>query len=418
MGMNYKPILIGLLTAILTFWVGLRLASADDGIQFAKHTVSVPSVIQDGVAQALLANNPAPDAGYYAITNYTTRQVVTVVSVAALRQEADPQAWNLDDAIWLGTVALSGDTFAVTGSQEYSALTQDVFYGDLPANRPGITAEGGEDGPYLDSPMLPFKPGTRVIFGTRGVHPAGYSRTGWVAVDLVSGSDLGATAATNEVYGAKDEEITYVCRDNNSIAVLTDTFIYAHMVDNPALQEGYNIRRGVMFGTMVVGSFTDSCGWASQQPNHWHLHFGMNGTQTVDFLGWTFRPYEEAFVRGGTVVRKNEWLNNPGVVAGDDVITDPGAELSGANFWDGIVVALVNYLKDGALTLFPERSETNLQDAYINSSGAILRVFFIMLKTSFSLAVFGFVVGVMFVLEPARVIYKLYIAVKKAIPFA
>lgn len=404
---------------LLVLLVPFGTASADS-IPYARHTVTVPLYLQDIVTNVLLAN-PVDGADYYAITDITSHGSVYVVSVAAIKG-CDPQTWNLDCAIKLFTIATDGTISGIEGTPEYSNLTS-AFMNDYEQYKPNSLNDGtvgGDDGDYSNSnlPVLPFKAGTKVVIGSRGVHDAGFSLTGWKAVDLVSGSDIGSGAAPNEVYASIDSEITYVCRDDHSVAVRAGNFLYAHLHDNANLVVGYNLKRGVKFASMVVGSFTDTCGWASQQPNHYHLHFGVPGVTAVEFAGWTFKPFEGGFVRGNTWVRTGDYLLNPGLTGGDYSAGDPAEQIKqGNSFWDGIVSAMINVIRDGILKRFPERSETNYQDVYINASSVVLRVFFIMLSTSFDLSFFAFFVVAMLILEPARVIYKVYMSIKKAIPF-
>lgn len=365
--------------------------------------------------------NPVENAEYYAITDITTHGTIYVISIAAIRG-CDPQNWNLDCAIKLFTIATDGISSGIEGSPVYESLTS-TFLNDYEQYRPTVLNDGtvgGDDGDYSNStlPVLPFKVGTKVVIGSRGVHDAGFGLTGWKAVDLVSGTDIGVNAAPNEVYASVDSEITYVCRDDHSVAVRAGNFLYAHLQDNANLVVGYNLRRGVKFASMVVGSFTDTCGWANQQPNHWHLHFGVPGVTSVQFAGWTFKPFEGVFVNGPTRVGKGDYLTNSGLTGGDNSAGDPAEQIKqGNSFWDGIVSAMINVIRDGILKRFPERSGTNYQDVYINASGVVLRVFFIMMSTSFDLSFFAFFVTAMLILEPARVIYKVYMSIKKAIPF-
>ncbi len=408
------------LIALLILAIPVNSVLADGGIPYARHTVTVPIFLED-IATSVLLNNPVEGAEYYAITDITTHGDVYVVSIVAIRG-CDPQTWNLDCAIKLFTIATDGVISGIEGSPEYTTLT-NTFMNDYEQYKPNALNDGtagGDDGDYSNSnlPVLPFKAGTKVVIGSRGVHDAGFSLTGWKAIDLVSGSDIGSGAAPNEVYASIDSEITYVCRDDHSVAVRAGNFLYAHLEDNANLTVGYNLRRGVKFASMVVGSFTDTCGWASQQPNHYHLHFGVPGVTAVQFAGWTFRPFEGGFVNGNTWVRTGDYLYNPGLTAGDNQVGDPAEQIKqGNSFWDGIVSAMINVIRDGILKRFPERSATNYQDVYINASSVVLRVFFIMLSTSFDLTFFAFFMTAMFILEPARVIYKLYMSIKKAIPF-
>lgn len=406
-----------LATLLLILLLTVKPVSADS-IPWARHTVTVPLVVEQAVGTALLENQ-VPGASYYAITDVSMRGLVYMVSIAAIGQ-CEPQSWNLDCAVRLFTAAYDGETAALEGTPEYDFMTSSFMrdYHQINPSAQTHGTEGGEDGDYPNLPVLPFRPGTKVLIGPRGVHDAGYSLTGWKAVDLVSGTDMGGNAAPNEVYASVDSEITYVCRDDHSVAVRAGNFLYAHLMDNANLTVGYDLKRGVKFASMVIGSFSDTCGWASQQPNHWHLHFAVPGTNATEFSGWLFKPFEGMFISSnGERIGTGDYLTN-WTTTSDGSSGDPGEQIKqGNSFWDSIVAGLINFVRSGVLSRFDKRTNTDYASVYVNASGVVLRIFFILFSTSFKLHIFAFVVTAMMILEPARIIYKLYIAIKKAIPF-
>lgn len=392
----------------------MRPVSAE-GVVWGEHTQPVPPDIEELAGLVLAADNPAPEATFFAITDYTHIGNVVMVSVAALGS-GNPTVWTLYNAVWIGTLALSGGSGAVEGSPEYQQITDGVVFRSLPEIVPD-DGPGGDDGFDSTLPVLPFKGGTVVTFGPRGVHDAGYSLTGWKAVDLVSGSDLGSRYAPNEVYASEDAQISFVCRDSTSVAIKAGNFLYAHLRDTSNLATGTQLYRGVKFATMVVGSFTDSCGWAQQQPNHWHLHWGFDGLSTIDLVGWTLYPFSEKFVRGSEEVAANGALMNYGTPGSDPGSSNPDIHMTGANFWDGLVGGMLSFVKDNILPRFPQRTDTDYGGVYTNAAGVVMRVFFIILASNFKLHVFAFVVLAMFILEPTRMAVKLYMTIKKGIPF-
>lgn len=402
---------------IACLFISARTVHAQAQVNFAKHTVAIGYIYETRVAEGI-ALSPTDGASYYAITNISDKGFVKIASVVALPADVDTQNWRLDQAIDLFLVAFNDDlSVRDRDNEKFLEITRGIF-SDIPPspNRQQNGTEGGFD-EDTNKPLLPYKPGTFVYIGPSGVHNAGYGMTGWKAVDLVSGSDFGSSAATDDVFASTSDEITYVCRDSTSVAIRAGNFIYAHLVDNTFLQEGNNLVRGTRFATLKHGTFSDTCGWANQQPNHYHLHFGMPGLQVIQFSGWNFYPYDGVFVRGNERVGTGQRLINPGVTNEDVEVSDPYADLrEGKSIWDGIVSAIVE-IANNAISTFPARSQQNNQDIIMQSAGAIMRVFFIILSSSFNLNVFAFVVITMLILEPSRLLYKLYMTIKKAIPF-
>lgn len=406
---NWKLAFLVAFVALIT----IHGSAFADGVVFTRHTVTVPLWIEDKLRDILTENNRT---GTFAVTDISYRNDLYLVSIAQL-PDGTSDDWRLDQAIDLFVVVLNDTVGAVQGSEQFEALTAGIF-GDIPPEPDRAWGDIGGNGlEDTGLPMLPFKPGTYVYIGPAGVHNAGYS-TNWIAIDLVSGPDLGTNMNPNEVWAAKTEEITYVCRDAHSVAIKTDTFIYAHLADNTFLQVGNNLTRGTKFASLVTGSFADTCGWASQQPAHYHLHFGFQGNEQVKFSGWTFFSYSGVFSNGTETVGKGDKLYNPGVTGDNYAVTDPYKEIKqGGSFWDGVVGGFVDYVS-GAINQFPERSGSNYQDIFVSTAGAVLRIFFVILSSGFNLNIFAGVMMMMFILEPTRLIYKLWVAIKKAIPFA
>ncbi len=394
--------------------------AAQAPITMAQATVIVPADLTTAVVATLTADQPVDGAAYYAITDYTLKGGVYIVSVVALGGEVDPGAWTIDQAIWLGTVAITDGSWvgAVQGTTDYNSMTAHIFYQPTPDSSFGVSPEGGEDGETYTGPLLPIRAGAMFVYGVRGTHEAGYGATGWYAVDLVSGSDYGGGYAPPEVYGAKQEQVTYVCRDENGVTVKTDSFIYGHLQDNAALEVGYTIYRGVQFGTMIYGTFSGTCGWGSQSANHYHIHWGAPASGGVITIGSRYTVNvstglmtgddNETYQPGDSVLNIGSGTTDPSI--------DPNKEFTGESFWDGLVGAVIDFINSKIFPRYPTGQAWEAGATFVSTAGTILKVFFILMSSNFRLEVFGFVVILILVLEPIRTIFRVWKVIRKAIP--
>jgi len=223
---------------------------------------------------AWLAVDPPSNARYYIVTYTQERGNETLVSLAGVDLETPESPWKLEDdtTTWVGTVvvAANGDV-----SPFQLARASRGLGGLLSLSlSPHLSAGGGS---YV---AFPWEAGKSVVYGPRGVHGSGdYGTSGMIAVDLVSGPDMGPGAASDGVYASDAGIVDYVCDDGLTVAVRTynettdDYFIYAHMLDNANLALESEFSKGQLLGTLKHGSFNDDCGWASQSADHWHLHW-------------------------------------------------------------------------------------------------------------------------------------------------
>jgi len=146
------------------------------------------------------------------------------------------------------------------------------------------SAAGG--GSYV---AFPWEAGKSTVYGPRGVHGTGdYGTSGLLAVDFVSGTGFGPSAANDGVYASDDGIVDYVCEDDTSSAIRThnattgDYFVYAHILANDNLDYDVEFAKGELIGSLKHGSFDDTCGWAQQNSTSWHVH-------------WMFQPASGSF---------------------------------------------------------------------------------------------------------------------------
>ncbi|MEP7135808.1 MAG: hypothetical protein ABI904_12835 [Chloroflexota bacterium] len=227
---------------------------------------------------AWLAIDAPSSAHYYIVTYWKQKLGYMVVSLVGVDLASPDAAWTFteDPSAWMGTVKVLADGSVSPLSVAMQAPLKVWAI-------PKLAAGGGS---YV---AFPWQAGTAVMYGPRGVHGDGdYGTSGLVAVDLVSGTDLGPSAANDGVYASDVGTVDYVCEDALTVAVRThnettgDYFVYAHMLANDNLDYDVNFARGELMGSLKHGSFNDTCGWAEQAPNHWHVH-------------WMFEPASGSF---------------------------------------------------------------------------------------------------------------------------
>lgn len=416
---------------------GAALAQSPE-IIMAPPTMPVDGSISAAV-QALLTSAPPADAWVYSITyaaHYGNGWIASVVGITGV---AEPYTdWSLEDGdgIWLGTIVIPIDG--------------DPYYYD-PSSlsyAPKVAALTAVDGGGPDI-LLPFKPGTQMMYGLRGVHGEGdYGTTGMYAVDLVGADNMGANIASDSVYASYTGVIDYVCTDGTSVAIkATDattgnTFVYAHLVDNVNLTIGYHLTGGQSFANLVHGSFEDTCGWASQSVDSYHVHwmvkpasgyyqvegYTLNIT-TGDFSGsaGTVRPLGYLTASGGSCGDCYQYGDDP--TQGPVIIVDPNnpanITLKGGHIWDNVIMGAMTFI-GGLANGFPVHSTAigggdmskpvtggivDLSTRVISFGVMYANLFFGGLKL---FGPFYVLLAVIITIETAYVIYAIWRGVKKA----
>jgi hypothetical protein len=343
------------------------------------------------VAEAWLnANHPAHTI-YYAITYVQSGPTGTYLCLAGLQIENVEQDWNVENnAIWTGTIKILSGGEVVP----FSANLSERGGNKLAAQH---RAAGG--GSYL---RFPWEGGKSLVYGRRGVHGSGdYGTTGMLAVDLVGGNALGTNIASNTVYAVDGGDVDYVCEDGTSTAVRThndttgDYFVYAHLIDNDNLAMAHSFNQSDVIGKLVYGSFTDTCGWAVQQPTNYHLHFMFTPTTLFQIEGCVLNIASQEWKCGDRTVKVNDTLysSGSGVPTGAD---DPSSGINNSvsaagmiTFFDMFVGGMV-FLAQGSLTLMPsaESSFWTFRDNVINTVLILLKIAMVLVKGNLNLGLF------------------------------
>ncbi len=340
---------------------------------------------------AWLAVSPPANATYYAITYTDARDLDTFVSLAALNIQSPDEEWFITEkadgttqVIWLGSVLVHYDNSVelLTPAQAQVSVPKVLA---LPANLSG----GGHQ--Y----RFPWDYGKSVKYSIAGPHALGYEGAGLngVAVDLISGDNMGLTAATDKVFAAGPGIIDFVCDDGTSVAIRTsgvdtDQFMYAHLNSNANLVVDHEFEKGALIGNLRSGTFLDSCGWAVQSGHHYHLHWGI----------W---PSAGTFRVGGCVLNTSvlgKWtcgttVVSPGqMLANIETDTLPGADDGGMietptpSFWNMFLVGFVTIFDQGVVKLLPSHtSATALPMALWSAVRFVFKVTYALLRANFNM---------------------------------
>jgi hypothetical protein len=246
--------------------------------------------------------------------------------------------------------------------------------------------------------MFPFASGTAAQYGPRGVHAAGYGTSGMQAVDLVGGDAMGSSAMPPKTFAADAGTIDYVCYDGTSIAVRTynsttgDYFIYAHMLSNASLVEGHAFTRGAFMGSLKYGTFDDTCGWASQGDNQYHLHWGVapkgGGFQVGSCI---LTVSTQKWQCGSNVVTVGGWLTGGGGYtsgqAGGEASGRSGAgeTVTDPTFFDYVLTGVLTIVDRGILKLLPSHSAFEYTYVLFNVVTVVLKIIWVLVASNINL---------------------------------
>lgn len=356
-------------TTLLIFTLAFQ---GQQGIILGPATQPVDPLIEYQIIE-YLGQNPPAETHIYAITNVSTNENGLFVSLAGLRPDLPaPYTWSMVDGsvIWIGSLE------RVNGE-----------WGEYIPPLPEISCTGNCS-PHLGGPgggpdiQFPWQSGAKMMYGILGIHGAGdYGFTGGYYVDWVGGDELGADVASPVVYASAAGAIDYICDDGTSVAVRLvggdNTFVYAHLLDHPSLVVSASYTRGQPLGVLKYGSFNDSCGWASQKPTNYHLHWGFDPDggyfQTE---GWVLHFSDGIWRRGSEQVKKQQWMTGGGGAYNNaeyndgDPLANPGdtfividssnpdaLRFTGQHIWDYILAGLNRLFTQYVLNVFPVAAE-------------------------------------------------------------
>jgi len=385
------PTIALLIFAIVTYdppepLVQERLQSGS--ITMVPSTIPVSAKLQARVLDLIAEDASARGVFVYAITNVSEEDGYITVSVAGL--PLDSTQMRLADSLWLGTVTIA-DTPGYDGG-----IVDDAT--GAPDEPPGYGSPAGGSG-YI----LPFRSGTTAIYGGRAVHDCGYSLNGWKAVDLIP--------AENMVYASQSGSVSFVCRDDTQIAMRIGQNVYTHLVDG-GQQVGDSYTQGQQLGGMVTGTFDKPCGWAEQGAANWHVHFCFVPSSGN---GWIADGYVLNIV-------SQEWYKNGDTVAPlgtltadwQDASLNPGPAVGG-NFFDGLAAGLVQLIRI-VINAFPKHDAMGIAERVMTTAAPVMVLVHTISFRVFDMTVPLWVFGIIMILEAVRIVYAIYMWIKRAIP--
>jgi hypothetical protein len=382
--------LINLLTVVVICVAVIPVRAQGPAPYVIRSTRPISTQLRERLDDWLL-NSPPSAAPYYIVTNTSMIGDVTRVSLVGVDLESPDADWNFEDGdhtVWLGSVTVSADGVVtyddpVTGASKMAAPSM---------------ANGG--GSYLS---FPFAAGTTALYGPRGVHAAGYGTTGMRAIDIVSGDDMGASAAPPYATAADAGTVDYVCDDGTSVAVRThnsstgDYFIYAHMINNANLVEGHTFSAGEVIGSLVYGTFDDDCGWADQQAKHYHLHWGFApASGKFQVGGCVLTVSTQAWACGQDQIKVGGYLTGGGgfVGNGDDTNTGGGSVVTDPTFWDYFLIGVLNLIERIFVKNLPAHQPLPYTYMLYNFVSLTLRLVWVFAASNINLKWLGITIGV------------------------
>lgn len=347
-----------------------------------------------GSLDAWLATDAPYDTQYYIVTYVEDSGTNTYVSLVAVALATPDEEFSFEDGskvLWMGTVIVADDGTVTLKATPQTSTMQIVHRAMIRA------AAGG--GSYV---AFPFASGTTALYGSRGVHPAGYGTSGMNAVDLVGGDAMGASVMGPKVYASDTGTVDYVCDDGTSVAIRTynsttgDYFIYAHMLDNASLAMDQEFTRGQYIGALKYGSFNPSgtnCGWASQGDNQYHVHWAFVPSGGIYQVGaCTLTISTQKWNCGGKVTAVGGYLtggggyNSAGTAGGNasgrsgagETVTDP-------TFFDYVLTGILNIADRGILKLLPSHNAFEYTYLLFNTVQVVMKIVWVLVASNINL---------------------------------
>ena len=361
-------------------------------------TMPVDAGVKASVEAWLGASAPVP-LTYWAITYAEPRGPETLISLVALMIDAPGDPWSVADdntVAWMGTVIVHLDTSVEMYSSTPTLKTPETFnFKALAA--PALSTGGGS---HLS---FPWKQGSTMMYGPSGVHAAGgggWYAVGFEAVDFVGGDDMGSGVAKNSIYAVDPGVVDYVCSDDNAVTIRThnestdEYYIYAHLLDNNNLVMDHAFADRALIGKVKYGPFeNDGCGWAEQEENHYHLHFGFQRD------GGTFRMGScilngEKWKCGTKTISTGQFFGDVGGgsdtgtgtgTGGSNTGDDGGYAIDQPSFWDYVVVGVVSMWQKMVLNNMPEHTPLKYTEILLSAVKLTLKIAWVMIYSNVDL---------------------------------
>lgn len=275
--------------------------------------VALPGAVEPAVRDALARARIVRAA--YAVTGFDCDGATCFASVAGFDTPPDPASWTLDQSDGIGMILLQlRDDGTYSGASDddpaIDALLAAATAPRAQRLRAARTVRASAALTDTATYNFPWQPGTSMVYGSLAVHNGGFI-SGWKAVDFLSDGNASLNRAPNKLLAAAPGAITYVCDDGVNVAVRIGDLIYAHLLPNNArLRVGESFERGEEIGPLKPGSYSARCGYASQQPQNFHVHLAFPDTGTFAMGGWTLTLSDGIWRRGESTWRAGQWRRN------------------------------------------------------------------------------------------------------------
>lgn len=369
-------------------------------VKMVPATIPVELRVQEAVARTLAVGAEERGIFTYAITDVTHKDGYYYVSVAGLQESSTRMRW--DDMRWLGLVTLIDQPDLPGMVQTQLPTTAN----SLPEAAGSVSAAERIVGGGSQN-ILPFRDGTRALYGVKGVHDCGFTLNGWKAVDFFP--------EENMVYASREGSVSYVCRDDHQMTLRIGNNLYSHLKIN-GIYIGDNLYQGQAISEMVPGTYDDVCGGTYQEPEQYHVHFcfipDSNNVYSADGYSMVATRDDGIWTKIGTYgVAPGQYMIADWANAGVN-LDNPGPQ---SNFWDSLVGGLSS-MAIKSMSVFPEHQDMHMsKTVMVNISPAIQLINLIF--GQFDMTVPLWVMGIIFALESVRIIYAGYMWVRKALPW-
>jgi hypothetical protein len=340
------------------FLIATLLFTSPDKARQQNDIVFAPSIHQLDVlleydVRAWLAANHPGATNIYAVMSSSENENGIFVSLAGMTPTTSPPyRWRMEDGniIWTGTLKrVDGQMELYNPGEQVSRVSSKLA---APSRSSLLGGVGG--GPDIS---FPWQVGTEMQYGVRGIHGGGFSING-IGLDFIGGDDMGEASAPPMVYASADGTIVDVCEDSHSTGIKVvggeNTIAYFHLQNDASLTQGTVYSKGDPIGSLVYGSFDDTCGTAEQQPSHYHIHWVVQDNSSGNFQaeGWQLKSSDAKWHRGNETVSTGQWIlggggsgtltDDPGSKPRSTLVIIPGKSSSGGGsaIWDYLLVGI------------------------------------------------------------------------------
>ncbi|HNA88655.1 MAG TPA: hypothetical protein PK989_05085, partial [Anaerolineales bacterium] len=283
-------------------------------------TVNLDPEIQptllDAIKKAQKREVFTSDVLYFAPTNLSSIGSFDFISLAGMVSYREN--WRLeDDVVWMGVMVIKRGSHqsAVEGTPEFSFLLGQIPESLMPKNikdevDPLAVSPITTGTTSPETPRFPWDTAYYMQYGSFGVHNNGFSSvvSGWKAVDFFSDANTGVGHAPNRLLASLSGSISYVCKDSHSVAIKIGNFFYSHLIDNANLKYGTSFSQGDLLGQLQSGDFNDTCGYATQASDAFHVHWGFPNLGTLEVSGWTLDISSGTWTDGNQTKDVFDWF--------------------------------------------------------------------------------------------------------------